>query len=112
MNIQQIRISSVLNSLAGVVLLGTITLFGYELRKPEITLPAVAPSAAKSSPLTPPSDAPEQLHRLPQMPDRFQRRVIYYGARRKYAQVGNNFTKKHTPGKVYMALNVRTSAEE
>ncbi len=112
MRLEDIKISSVVHSLAGVILLGTVALFGYEVRKPNVVRANLAPMAAKSSPLDAPTDKPEQLNRLPRLSERFQRKVIYYGIRRKWSPAGNKFSLKQSAGKVYTASSARIHADD
>lgn len=114
MKIEQIRISTVVHSLAGILLLGAVALFGYEWRKPAIVLAAPAFLTPKVSPMSRQEVAPEQLYRLPELPARYQHKVLVYGVRRKALspEAGKNFAKAPTPGKVYLVAGARMPAED
>lgn len=110
MKIEQIRISTVVHSLAGIILFGAVALFGYEWRKPAIVLAAPAFLTPKVSPMSQQEVAPEQLYRLPELPARYQHKVLVYGVRRP--ATGKNFAKAPTPGKVYLVAGARVPAED
>ena len=112
MKIEDISITTLVHSFACVTLLGTIALFGYEVTKPAVTLAAPVVAGLKHSPLTGPADAPAQLHRLPTLSERFQRKVLFYGYKRKTWKPGKFFTPSPANGKVYSASNPRTSADD
>jgi hypothetical protein len=112
LKIENISITTLVHSLACLTLLGTIALFGYEVTKPAVTLAAPITQALKSSPLSAPADAEARLHRLPTLSERFQRKILYYGARRKAWAPGKYFTPRPANGKVYSASAARSSADD
>lgn len=112
MKLENISITTLVHSLACLTLLGTIALFGYEVTKPAVTLAAPISQALKDSPLAGPADAPAQLHRLPTLPERFQRKVLFYGFKRKPWQPGKFFTPAPAKGKVYAASASRNAGDD
>jgi hypothetical protein len=105
--LEQIDITTVAQSLAGVLLVGAIALFGYDASKPGIVLASPSQVTVKASPMNPELSVKEQLHRLPPLPERYQRKVLVYGWRS-----GKNFPKSAPSGKVYMVASSRTQADD
>lgn len=112
MKLEQVSISTIVHSLASITLLGTIALFGYEVTKPAVTLAAPVTNALKNSPLAAPAESQVQLHRLPTLPERFQRKVLFYGYRRQTWTPGKFFTPRQVNGKVYSASSTRSGADD
>ena len=111
MKIEQINLTYVVHSLAGIILLGTMALFGYEVSKPQITTGEASSLVWKMSPLSPQVSAQEQIHHLPALARRFQRKVLVYAVRHKtwkptpQPQPGKNFAVTRPTSKTYMAMN-------
>jgi hypothetical protein len=112
MKIEQINLTYVVHSLAGIVLLGTIALFGYELSKPDISTVESSNLVWKLSPLSPTISAQEQIHHLPALEERYKRKVLVYAVRHKTwkptpeaVQPGKNFAVTRPTSKTYMAMN-------
>jgi hypothetical protein len=112
LKIEDISITTLVHSFACLTLLGTIALFGYEFSKPAVTLAAPIAQALKDSPLAGPADTPEQLFRLPALPERFQRKILSYGYKRKTWKPSKYFTPANSHGKVYSVSMVRPSAAD
>jgi hypothetical protein len=107
MKLEQVDITTLAQTLAAVLLVGTIALIGYDSAKPGVVLASPSMATIKESPMNPPSELAGALHRLPQLPGRYQRKVLVYGWRS-----GKNFTKPAETGKVYMAASAKTQADD
>ncbi len=105
MRLTELRFGHIIHIGAGLVLLGTLALFGYEAAKPPIVVELQREAGPKYSALAPVAARPTQLHRLPTLPERYQRKVLVYGWRRK------NSILPVQPGKTYMAWNLPAGAE-
>ena len=118
MKIEQINLTYVVHSLAGIILLGTLTLFGYEVSKPGISASEASNLVWKLSPLSPQISAQEQLHHLPALSARYQRKVLVYAVHynprkptQEPVQLGKNFAATRSTCKTYMAMNQPILAE-
>jgi hypothetical protein len=109
MKIEQINLTYVVHSLATLTLLGTVALFGYEVSKPKIVAAESSSVVWKLSHLSPELAAKEQIHHLPALPERFQRKVLVYAVRYKRPQPGKIFTPT---GKTYLAMTRQHPAED
>lgn len=107
MKLDQVDITSFAQTLAGVLLVGAIALIGYDSAKPGIVLASPSMATIKESPMNPPSELAGQLHRLPALPERYQRKVLVYGWR-----TGKNYQKPAEPGKLYMVATAKTQADD
>jgi hypothetical protein len=112
MKIEEINLTYVVHSLAAIVLLSTIALFGYELSKPDISTTESSNLVWKMSPLSPQISAQEQIHHLPALEERYKRKVLAYAVRYKTwkptpepVQPGKNFAVTRPTSKTYMAMN-------
>lgn len=118
MKLEDIRISTVIHSLAAVTLLGTIALFTYEASKPAVALAHRGDRGVKQSALAVQASVPELLHRLPALPERFQRKVLYcgvknyYGVKKRWWWPGKNSTNPVQAGKVYSGNSTRNAADD
>ncbi len=114
MKIENINVTYVVHSLASLVLLATLALFGYEVSKPKINTVEASGIITKMSPLSPKVSAPEQIHHLPALSERFRHKILVCAVRQKSwkpAKPGKNFVQTPVAGKAYMALNQSVSAE-
>ena len=108
MKIEQINLTYVVHSFAGIILLGTLALFGYEVSKPQLTTVQASNVVWKMSPLSPQISTQEQIHHLPALNERFKRKVLVYAVRHKTwkpVQPGKNFAVTRPTSKTYMAMN-------
>lgn len=112
MKLEDIRIDTLVHWLCGVTFVMTLGLFGYELGKPQVVVQAATPRGVKESALNPKSDSRETLHRLPALPERYQRKVIYFGWRKKWTKPGKEFAPSRPAGKLYTAMALRHSAAD
>ena len=118
MKIEQINLTYVVHSLAGIILLGTIGLISYEVSKPAISASESSQLIWKVSPLSPRISAPEQIHHLPALSVRYQRKVLVYAVHynpwkptQEPVQPGKNFAVTRSTSKTYMAMNQAMLAE-
>ncbi len=117
MKIEQINLTYVVHSLAGIILLGTLALFDYEVSKPGISASESSQLVWKMSPLSPKISAQEQIHHLPALSARYQRKVLVYAFHYKSwkptrePQPGKNFVVTPQTSKTYMAINQAMLAE-
>ncbi len=85
MRLEEIRFTQLLHGAAGLLLAAAFTLLGYELKKPPLVQAAPAAAALKPSALAAPQNASEQWNRLPELPLRYQKKVIYaWGVRKSF----------------------------
>ena len=112
MKIEEINLTYVVHSLAAIILLATVALFGYELSKPDISTTESSNLVWKMSPLSPQISAQEQIHHLPALEERYKRKVLAYAVHYKAwkptpapVQPGKNFAVTRPTSKTYMAMN-------
>jgi len=118
MKFEQINLTYVVHSLAGIILLGTLALFGYEVSKPQLTKVEASNVVLKLSPLSPQTSTQEQIHHLPALSARYQRKVLVYALHynpwkptQQPVQPGKNFAVTRSTSKTYMAINQAMLAE-
>jgi hypothetical protein len=70
--------SHILHGLTVLILLCTLSLFAYELRKPPLRAQAASVERKKPRAFAAVAAPAEQLVRLPELPDRYKRKVIYF----------------------------------
>lgn len=100
--LEDIHMSTLVHSLGGIVLAGTIALFGYEVTKPGVVQARPRVAVAKRSALAVEKPAAVQIHRLPALSGYYKRKVLAYAVR--YRKPGKNFTIPAAKGKPYQVL--------
>jgi hypothetical protein len=117
MKLEQIKVTYVVHSLAGLILLATMALFGYEFSKPRITLVSASSGVRKMSPLSPQVSSQEQIHHLPALSWRYRRKVLVHAVRHRswrpteqtqvqaQPQPGNGFELRLPISKAYAAMS-------
>jgi hypothetical protein len=102
-----IKGSYVLNGFAALVLFCTMSLFAYEVSKPPIRSTRTKQEFAKPSAFAAADTVPQRLVRLPELSERFKRKLISLGVHRA---TGKKYAPAPTAGKHYIAMNRASAA--